>query len=315
MDIRPLLLAYLLLPLSTLAHSQSLDIPETVRFLALGDSYTIGQGVPQAQSWPFQFRDSLIERGFLVDTLAVIATTGWTTVNLMDAISSKGLKQKDFNMVSLLIGVNDQFQGKPLDLYRPRLEALIDSALQFIDQDTQRLFVVSIPDYAYTPFGQNFNPGKITSEIDLYNAVNQLVASEYGIPWFNVTPISRQGLDEPELVAPDNLHPSAIQYTRWVELILESVNAPVVGTSVPDMDHSLTIWPNPSSGLCSIQWTGFGACEIKILDASGRPAYAPLRIPSQGTVSVSLSAGMYVVSGTTPRGNIPTQQIIIIENQ
>lgn len=298
--------------ISCQGQAQQLNIPEPLRFLALGDSYTIGQSVSAEERWPQQLFDSLSVRGFATDTVRVIATTGWTTLNLMDAISGKGLKDDGYNLVSLLIGVNDQYQGKPFDQYQPRLEALIDSALSFLNQDTSRLFIVSIPDYAYTPFGQNFNPGKISSEIDQYNAVNQSVAEAYGLAWFNVTPVSRQGLDEPDLVAPDNLHPSSVQYTRWVELMLDAVGNPVVGTAEPMVDHALRLFPNPCYGALQVEWSSDQPAELFVTDSAGAILVTRTPVPPRSTLALQLPEGVCTIVFQS-NGKTVTRQVAVLK--
>ena len=196
-----------------------------VRLLALGDSYTIGQGVAVTDRWPEQLLDSLQTRGYASDTLAIIATTGWRTDQLLNAIAGKQLTQKQFNMVSLLIGVNNQYQNRPLAQYRPELEALIDSALRYVGGQTGRVFVLSIPDYAYTPFGQQGNPFAISQQIDIYNTIKRDVCDSLGIAYFNITDISRQGLTDPTLVATDQLHPSGRQYGLWVQRLMAYVDS------------------------------------------------------------------------------------------
>ena len=201
------------------------QVESPVRFLALGDSYTIGQGVSTSSRWPVQLLDSLQARGYSTDTLAIIATTGWRTDQLLNAIAGKQLAQKQFNMVSLLIGVNNQYQNRPLAQYRPELEALIDSALRYVGGQTQRVFVLSIPDYAYTPFGQQGNPFAISQQIDVYNTIKRDVCDSLGIAYFNITDISRQGLTDPTLVATDQLHPSGRQYGLWVQRLMAYVDS------------------------------------------------------------------------------------------
>lgn len=201
------------------------QVEAPVRFLALGDSYTIGQGVSTSSRWPVQLLDSLQARGYSTDTLAIIATTGWRTDQLLNAIAGKQLAQKQFNMVSLLIGVNNQYQNRPLAQYRPELEALIDSALRYVGGQTGRVFVLSIPDYAYTPFGQQGNPFTISQQIDVYNTIKRDVCDSLGIAYFNITDISRQGLTDPTLVATDQLHPSGRQYGLWVQRLMAYVDS------------------------------------------------------------------------------------------
>ena len=186
---------------------------QTLSFLALGDSYTIGESVEEAERWPVQLKDSLDTRGITVDQPKIIATTGWRTDQLKQAMQP--LDKFDYDMVSLLIGVNNQYQGKSVEEYEPEFEELLGLAIERAGGDKDKVFVVSIPDYGYTTFGKA-NQEKISSELDEYNAVNLSISKEYGVRYFDITPISRNGLDDPSLVARDGLHPSGKQYSLWV---------------------------------------------------------------------------------------------------
>lgn len=205
--------------------SVSAKAQQPIRFLALGDSYTIGESVAEDGRWPMQLADSLRAKGIAVDTVTIIATTGWTTVDLMKAIDGQALEKQGYNLVSLLIGVNDQYQGKDVGDYPGHFRQLLDSAIHYAGGDTGRVFVVSIPDYAYTPFGQSKgeeNANRISWELDAYNAINQMICQLYGVQYYYITDISRKGLDDIALVADDGLHPSGIQYGLWVKRIVES---------------------------------------------------------------------------------------------
>lgn len=204
--------------------AQKLIVREEVKLLALGDSYTIGESVASSSRWPIQLVDSLQKRG--VDCLQpkIIATTGWRTDNLKNAISrTKFKKDEQYNLVSLLIGVNNYYQGKSVESYAPEFEDLLKTALQLAGGDKSSVFVLSIPDYGYTPFGKE-KQQKISEGIDAYNAVNKSISDKYGVKYYNITDISRRGLDEPDLVAADGLHPSEKMYSQWVQLILSDIN-------------------------------------------------------------------------------------------
>lgn len=192
---------------------------EPVRYLALGDSYTIGESVPSDQNFPAQLVAAMKKNGTSVSSCKIIARTGWTTSNLKAAIAASGL-QDTFNLVSLLIGVNNQYQGKSIAQYRTEFTELAERAIQFAGGKKEHVFVVSIPDYGYTPFGKN-NQAGISQQIDQFNAVNKQLSDSLGLTYCNITPISRRGLSEPDLVAGDGLHPSAKMYKEWVELILK----------------------------------------------------------------------------------------------
>lgn len=250
-----------------------LEIEAPVRYLALGDSYTIGESVPANERWPLQLQDSLKVRGIEVPVTSIIATTGWRTDNLLSAISNSELDEKNYNLVSLLIGVNDQYQGRPIALYEPHLRELLDSCLRYVAFDTSSVFVVSIPDYAYTPFGQgSSNPGQISAELDQYNAINRRVAQEYGIRYFDITPISRMGLQNTDLVASDGLHPSGYQYTLWVRNILNYLDGRGL-TSTPGSPSpkELQIYPIPARQ--SVRVDGLTAMtydHLRILNLQGK---------------------------------------------
>ncbi len=190
----------------------------TISFLALGDSYTIGTSVPAAERWPEQLAEQLLQRERIrVEPLEIVARNGWRTDNLSNALAAAA-PADDFDLVSLLIGVNDQYQGFHLAGYRERFEGLLRQAIGYAGGEANNVFVVSIPDYAYTPFGGG-DP-KTSGAITAFNAAAKEVTGRYGVPFYSITDISRKGISEPDLVAQDNLHPSGLQYRRWVEEVL-----------------------------------------------------------------------------------------------
>ena len=198
------------------ARNQSDLVP--VKYLALGDSYTIGQGVDLAESWPIQLGAKLIENSFSVDKNDIIAQTGWETTDLLNALADSSLE--DYNLVSLLIGVNNQFSNRPFETYTTEFDLLLNQAIELVG--VNRTFVVSIPDYGVTPFGSN-NSENIASELDEYNAYAASKCQTLNIPFINITEISRQLGDNNGALAADNLHPSGTQYGKWVEEILPVV--------------------------------------------------------------------------------------------
>lgn len=190
-----------------------------IRYLALGDSYTIGESVIESGRWPVQLRDSLTTRGDTFAAFKIIATTGWRTDDLSKAMDEAALSN-DYNLVSLLIGVNNQYQGRSVEDYKPEYEALLDRAINLAGGVKKNVFVVSIPDYAYTPFGQDAESEKITAELEIYNTACKDITVAKGVQHIDITGISKEGVTNPELVAKDGLHPSGSQYTLWVEKIL-----------------------------------------------------------------------------------------------
>jgi acyl-CoA thioesterase-1 len=196
------------------------DNPSTkqINYLALGDSYTIGQGVCTSCRFPEQLKTRLQAtyptNPFL---LQVIAKTGWTTTNLISEINLAN-PSTNFDLVTLLIGVNNQYQNKPFSLYEQEFPALAEKAIQLAKGDKRNVIVVSIPDYAYTPYGQGSS--MISSQINDYNTFAQNYCSQNQIEFVYITDITQQGLSNPELVAADGLHPSALAYTQFAERIL-----------------------------------------------------------------------------------------------
>lgn len=189
-----------------------------ISFLALGDSYTVGTSVSDMESWPAQLALAMdIRERIRVDPLVIRARNGWRTDNLINALAASP-PSAGYDLVSLQIGVNDQYQGFSVSGYADRFETLLQMAIGYANGDTSGVFVVSIPDYAYTPFGGGEE--RISIQVDEFNRAARSVALRYDIPVYDITPISRLGLDEPRLVADDGLHPSGAQYRRWVEEVL-----------------------------------------------------------------------------------------------
>jgi len=210
--------AFLLLVFTLLSTSMQ---AQERKYLALGDSYTIGESVSEAERWPNQLTDSLNRKGFKIGRPTIIATTGWRTDNLKNAMNIAQLKP-EYDLVSLLIGVNNQYQGKSADQYAKEFEDLLKTAIHLAKGRKENVFVVSIPDYGYTPFGKPKQEA-ITKAIDFFNEINARITYQYKVQYFNITEISRDGLTEPDLVASDGLHPSGKMYAEWVELIVKDL--------------------------------------------------------------------------------------------
>jgi lysophospholipase L1-like esterase len=197
--------------ITTIAMSQP------VKYLALGDSYTIGESIPEKERWPVQLAEALRKKGKQVEQPKIIATTGWRTDNLQNAINIAKLKD-EYGLVSLLIGVNNQYQEKPIAQFTKEFEELLNTAIKLAGGKKENVFVVSIPDYGYTPFGKS-KQEKISKELDEYNKLSKEITEKYKVKYFYITDISREGLEDPALVAEDGLHPSGKQYGEWVDLI------------------------------------------------------------------------------------------------
>jgi lysophospholipase L1-like esterase len=194
-----------------------------VRFLALGDSYTIGELVPEGQRWPVQLTAMLRARGIRVVDPTIVAKTGWTTDELSAGIDLAAPKE-DFDLVTLLIGVNNQYRGRPLAEYRAQFRALLARAQRLAGGSAARVVVVSIPDWSVTPFAARSgrDRAKISSEIDDFNAVVRDEAVKAGAHFVDITPESRRAASDASLVAADGLHPSGKMYEEWAALVLPS---------------------------------------------------------------------------------------------
>ncbi len=198
---------------------EDLNTKEVINYLALGDSYTIGQGVEIYQRWPNQLVQKINTLNYEVNKFKIIAQTGWTTTSLLQKVENTEIS--GFNLVSLLIGVNNQYQKKSFEIFETEFNLLLNKSIEYAG-NINRVFVVSIPDYGVTPFGQP-NRETISKEINLYNEYIAIQCKEKGIPFINITDISRDLGDSEGALASDNLHPSGIQYTKWMDLILPTV--------------------------------------------------------------------------------------------
>jgi lysophospholipase L1-like esterase len=200
-----------------------------MRFLALGDSYTIGEGVAEAERWPVQLAARLRERGVSIDDPEIIARTGWTTDELSAAIDDAD-PRGPYDLVSLLIGVNNQYRGREAEEYRAELTALLCRAIAFAGGDASRVLVLSIPDWGVTPFAEGRDRARIAAEIDVYNAINREEAARAGARYVDVTPQTRAAGADPAFLVSDGLHPSGRSYAEWARLALPAA-LEVVGTT------------------------------------------------------------------------------------
>lgn len=187
-------------------------------FLALGDSYTIGEGVLPEDRWPVRLATRLREAGISIDPPDLIATTGWTTTDLKESIRNRPLKPT-YDLVSLLIGVNNQYRGWPVGTYETDFTELLQDAIRLSGNRPERVLVLSIPDWGRTPFASGRNQQQISQEIDAFNQVNQVLSERAGILWMDVTTITRLMPLPKAWLADDGLHPSGAMYDQWVDLI------------------------------------------------------------------------------------------------
>jgi len=190
---------------------------QQIRYLALGDSYTIGENVKPQYSIPYQLSSRLSKNGYNIKDPVIIAKTGWTTSNLLRGIESYNPNIK-FDLVTLLIGVNNQFQGRTIEQYRNEFTIILNKAINFADKSNKNVIVFSIPDWGVTPFANGLDRKTISQEIDKFNEVNQEESKKAGVHYINVTKISRQAAFDHTLLAADGLHPSGKMYKRWVDI-------------------------------------------------------------------------------------------------
>ncbi|TQD38795.1 SGNH/GDSL hydrolase family protein [Haloflavibacter putidus] len=190
---------------------------QSLRYLALGDSYTIGEKVAPQSRWPVQLAKALNKEETEVEETHIIAQTGWRTDNLLNAIDTTSVKGK-FDLVSLLIGVNNQYQGKEISQFKSEFEGLLTKAIVKSKEGAKGVFVVSIPDYSVTPF-VTVKHNKIRKEIKQYNRIARKMSKKYKIAFVNITPISQKAKKDKSLLAEDGLHPSPKMYAQWVKKI------------------------------------------------------------------------------------------------
>lgn len=192
-------------------------------YLALGDSYTCGESIATNKAFPRQLATSLRERGIRIADPHIIAVTGWTTDELARGIQDAS-PAGTFDLVTLLIGVNNQYRGEQkgytLDGYHTEFAGLLDTAIQYAGGNPAHVVVLSIPDWGAMPFAEGRDRHYIAADIDAYNAVNRRQAEKAGAQYVDITPISRRAMHDPALVADDTLHPSAAMYALWVEALL-----------------------------------------------------------------------------------------------
>src|SRR5512139_666938 len=205
-------------PMTPTASLGETNMP-VLRYLALGDSYTIGESVPDRDRWPEQLSRALEAEGLQTE-VTIIARTGWTVDELWRGIQANP-PEGTYDLVTLLIGVNDQYRGYPADGYREDFRFMLGKAIEYAGGSPEKVIVLSIPDWGYTPFAaQNRDIEPISVQIDEFNAINLEETRLAGAHYVDVTSISRMVLDDFELIAGDRLHPSGKMYAMWVEEVL-----------------------------------------------------------------------------------------------
>ncbi len=194
-------------------------VQKGLRILALGDSYTIGQSVKDSERWPVQLSNLIRRKGLSIGDPEIIARTGWATNELSEGIDRKNPKGP-YPLVTLSIGVNNQFRKRSEQEFRKQFAGLLKRALALAGGHKERVLVISIPDYGVTPFGQARGTEAIANAIDRFNAIKKDVASKAGVVFIDVTDISRKAGADGSLVAEDGLHPSGKMYEQWAQRIL-----------------------------------------------------------------------------------------------
>ncbi|MBX9782970.1 MAG: SGNH/GDSL hydrolase family protein [Chitinophagaceae bacterium] len=195
---------------------------KTYKYLALGDSYTIGESVPVSKNFPNQTAALLKKANIAFDEPTIIAKTGWTTDELQEQLSRTRLAGP-FDFVTLLIGVNNQYRGRSADEYAKQFEELLQQAIGYAGGKANHVIVLSIPDWGVTPFAEGRDKKQIAKEIDLYNSINERISKQYKVHYINITPFTREAANDKTLVAKDGLHPSAKDYARWAEKVKEEM--------------------------------------------------------------------------------------------
>ncbi|TDQ18855.1 lysophospholipase L1-like esterase [Algoriphagus boseongensis] len=209
-------------------HTTENSIPqeEKLTYLALGDSYTIGEGVAENERYPNQLVSALAQQGkFSFSKPQIIAKTGWTVDELEAGIQAANTSSEGYDLVTLLIGVNNQYRGRPVSDYEKEFEAMLKRAISLARGKKEHVVVISIPDWGVSPFATNkgVDPKKVASEIDAYNSAKEKICSQYGVAFVEITKDYRKIGAKPEMVVDDQLHPSGLVYSRWTEKILKEV--------------------------------------------------------------------------------------------
>lgn len=204
------------------ASQETHSAPKQYRYLALGDSYTIGESVAPTQRWSVILAELLRQKNVPIASPEIIARTGWTTAELIEGISHQN-PQGPYDLVSLLIGVNNQYRGQGLEQYKTELQALLRLSISYVGGRADRVLMVSIPDWGVSPFAKGRDLAKIAREIDAFNQVAQQTCKQLGVAYVDITPLSRHASHDPSLIASDQLHFSGKMYRQWAETALPTV--------------------------------------------------------------------------------------------
>lgn len=198
------------------------EADRTYTYLALGDSYTIGEQVPGQDNFPNQVARLLNEKRISFQSPTIVAKTGWTTDELQNGIDKASLNGH-YDFVSLLIGVNNQYRGWPKEKYAAEFESLLKQAIAFANNDPSHVIVLSIPDWGITPFAEGRNKTQIGREIDDFNTINKQIAQRYLVHYIDITPGTRKAADDASLLAADGLHPSGKEYSIWAHQVTDTI--------------------------------------------------------------------------------------------
>lgn len=193
---------------------------DSISFLALGDSYTEGTSELQRNGWPTQLVSILNKKKIPVTPPKIVAKAGWTTTDLIRQINSENLNS-NYKLVSLLIGVNNQYQSLPLDTFKTEFPALLETAIQLANNNPDNVFVLSIPDWSVTPFARFKDKEKITGELETYNSIIEDVTNQYDVQFIEITNLSKKAAFNRSLIASDSLHPSGKMYKTWAKKIVK----------------------------------------------------------------------------------------------
>lgn len=198
---------------------------KTYSYLALGDSYTIGEGVEESGRYPNQAIEILKSKGLIFEKTTIIAKTGWTTDELDQGIEAAGIKGKTYDLVTLLIGVNNQYRGRPVYDYETEFRKMLTKAIRFAKGNPKHVVVISIPDWGVTPFAtdRDTDKEKVAKEIDDYNMAKERISKELGVYYIDITKEYRKIGALPEMVVEDKLHPSELVYKSWAEKLAKVI--------------------------------------------------------------------------------------------